>query len=80
MTPACRHLGLSPSQWMYLIMKCESPIDGKTYYFVDKCLPFGVAISCALFQGFSDVIAYIMSSKTKKKNVNYLDDTYLWLY
>ena len=59
MKSAFRNLGLAPLQWRYLIMLAESPIDGKTYYFVNKCLPFGAAISCALFQKFSDAIAHI---------------------
>ena len=50
------------------------PIDGKFYYFVDKCLPFGHAISCALFQEVSNALAYITAVKTGKLNVNYLDD------
>ena len=53
-----------------------SPIDGKKYYFVDKCLPFGAAISCALFQAFSDAVAHIVRWRAgiDKENVNYLDD------
>ena len=74
MKSAFRNLGLSKLSWRYLIMKCESPIDGKIYYFVNKCLPFGAAISCALFQGFSDAIAHIVKTITKKENINYLDD------
>ena len=54
MKSAFRNLGILKKQWKFLIMKAESPIDGKTYYIVDKCLPFGAAISCALFQAFSD--------------------------
>ena len=55
-------------------MKAESPFDGRIYYFIDKCLPFGVAISCAHFQAFLDAIAHIVKFKTKQENVNYLDD------
>ena len=43
-------------------------------YFVDKCLPFGSSISCAIFQAISDAIAWIVQYRTKKANVNYLDD------
>ena len=44
------------------------------YYFIDKCLPFGAAISCAHFQVFSDAIAHILRVKSKQDNINYLDD------
>ena len=46
----------------------------KTFFFFDKCLPFGSSISCAIFQAISDAIAYVVKYKTKKPNVNYLDD------
>ena len=55
-------------------MMAESPIDGNIYYFVDKCLPFEAAISCAHFQAFSDAVAYIVKVRTKADNVNYLND------
>ena len=58
------------------ILKKQDPRDGKTwYYFVDKCLPFGAAISCAIFQAFSDAIAYLVKWRTGKTVVNYLDDS-----
>ena len=71
---AFRHLGIRPEDWCWLVMKARSPIDGRTYYFVDKCLPFGAAVSCALFQAFSDALAWIVSYKTSQENINYLDD------
>ena len=71
---AFRVLGLNPSSWPWLILKAVSPFDGKTYYFVDKCLPFGSSISCALFQKVSDAIAWLVKFRTKKDLVNYLDD------
>ena len=74
MSSAFRNLGIKKSHWPYLVMKAVSPIDGKTYYFVDKCLPFGTSISCAHFQAFSDAIAFIVKSKTNKRTINYLDD------
>ena len=40
---------------------------------MDKCLPFGSSISCAIFQAVSDAIAYLVTFKIKKINVNYLD-------
>ena len=71
-----RNLGILPEHWKYLIMKAKCPIDGKIYYFVDKCLPFGASISCALFQAVSDAIAHIVTWRVgmKKIPVNYLDD------
>ena len=73
---AFRVLGICPQHWKYLIMKARSPLDGRIYYFVDKCLPFGVSISCALFQAFSDTIAYLVKwrARQNKDVVNYLDD------
>ena len=55
-------------------MMAISPFDGKKYYFVDKCLPFGAAISCAIFQAFSDALSHIVAHRTLSNNLNYLDD------
>ena len=72
---AFRHLGLRPEDWMLMVMKAEHPTSGKIYYFVDKCLPFGAARSCALFQAFSDAVAHVVVAKSNgRKLVNYLDD------
>ena len=71
---AFRNLGIRPEDWMLLVMKAESPINGKTYYFVDKCLPFGASISCAHFQAVSDAIAHVFRFKTGEDTINYLDD------
>ena len=43
-------------------------------FFIDKCLPFGAAISCAHFQKVSDAIACLVKVRTKKDLFNYLDD------
>ena len=74
MKSAFRNLGIRKQDWKFLIMKAVSPIDGKTYYFVDKCLPFGASISCSHFQRFSNAIRHIVEWRTHKKLVNYLDD------
>ena len=74
MSSALRHVPMSKDQWWLLIMKAEHPVTHKTYFFADKCLPFGSAISCAIFQAVSDAIAWIVAAKVKKPNVNYLDD------
>ena len=74
MKSAFRNLCLRRQDWKWMILMAESPIDGSTYFFVDKCLPFGASISCSHFQSFSDVISHIIRVKSKKDNVNYLDD------
>ena len=65
---------MNKESWKYLVMKAKSPFDGKWYFFMDKCLPFGASISCAHFQLVSDAITHIVKSKTKDDLVNYLDD------
>ena len=74
MSSAFRHVPMAKSQWWLLVMKAEHPKTGKIWYFVDKCLPFGSSISCAIFQDISNAIAWIVRHRTKKSNVNYLDD------
>ena len=55
-------------------MKTVSPLDGKAYYFIDKCLPFGASISCTIFQVISDTVSHLVRMRSKMDNVNYLDD------
>ena len=74
MSSAFRHFGIAKKFWKFLIMMAPHPITGKKYYFIDKCMPFGASISCSHFQRFSNAIAYIIKMKSKKENVNYLDD------
>ena len=74
MSSAFRHVPLKKDQWYLLVMKAVHPISNMIFYFVDKCLPFGSSISCAIFQAVSDAIAYIVRCRVKKSNVNYLDD------
>ena len=74
MRSAFRNLGLNLKCFRFLILKAKNPKDNKVYYFVDKCLPFGASIICALFQEFSNAIAHIIRTKTGKDLVNYLDD------
>ena len=73
MSSAFRHVPLRKDQWWLMVMKASHPVT-KVFYFVDKCLPFGSFISCAIFQSISDTIAWIVSVKAKRPNVNYLDD------
>ena len=41
---------------------------------MDKCLPFGASISCALFQRVSNAIKHMAQVKTGSDLTNYLDD------
>ena len=68
------HVPMACDQWWLLVMIVMHPITRKIFYFVDKCLPFGASISCAIFQAVSDATAWIVAVKTRKPNVNYLDD------
>ena len=74
MSSIFRNLGIKKDHWPYLVMKAESPKDGKTYFFVDKCLLFGASISCAIFQAFSDAVAFLIKHRTGNRTINYLDD------
>ena len=74
LSAAFRHICMAKKWWKFLIMKAMNPVDGKWYFFVDKCMPFGARISCAIFQAFSDALAHIVWYKTKMDNINYLDD------
>ena len=74
MKSAFRNLGIKSKHRKFLVMKAVSPIDGRTYYFVDKCLPFGASISCSHFQRFSNAVRHLVQWKTKQDLVNYLDD------
>ena len=76
MSSAFRHLGILKKHWRYLVMLAKSPVDGKTYFFVDKCLPFDASISCSHFQAFSDAIPHIVQCKTGRDLLNYLDDVF----
>ena len=74
MSMAFRHVPLRKKDWSLLILKAEHPETGKTFFFVDKCLPFGAGISCKIFQEISNGIAHIVKYYNKKPLVNYLDD------
>ena len=62
--------------WQWLILKAEHPVTVVTYYFVDKCLPFGASISCSHFQRFSNSIKHVVEFKARrpKSTTNYIDD------
>ena len=63
---AFRNLGVKVKCFKLLVLKAISPWDGKTYFFVDKCLPFGASISCSHFQRVSDAIAHIINSRLER--------------
>ena len=47
--------------------------DGK--YYVDKCLPVGCSISCALFEKFSTFLHWVVENKSGLSTLDhYLDD------
>ena len=71
---AFRQVPLKIRDFKLMLMWARCPIDGQVYHFVDKCLPFGSSISCKIYQDISNGISHIVSHKTKKPNVNYLDD------
>ena len=74
LSSAFRHLAIHKKFWKYLVLKAKDPETNKWFYFIDKCLPFGASISCALFQSFSDALSHIIMVKSGFCNINYLDD------
>ena len=74
MSSAFRQAPLKRDCWRLLVMKLENPETKEILYFIDKCLPFGSSISCAIFQKISDAISHIVHHKSGKININYLDD------
>ena len=71
---AFRNVPLMVQDFCLMVLKAVHPITGETFYFVDKDLPFGSSISCAIFQSVSNGVAHIVKFKTNKPMVNYLDD------
>ena len=74
-------LPLTPEVFWLMVMQATHPITHKKFYFMDKCLPFGHSISCALFQAFSDALAHLIRYILEKRYgiprpslTNYLDD------
>ena len=49
MSSAFRHVLMAKADWWLLLMKAYHPVTRQLWYFVDKCLPFGSSISCAIF-------------------------------
>ena len=73
---AFRVLPGKPYHWRFLMMKAQHPKTEQTYYFTDKCIPFGASISCSLYTEFSNALAHILSYYTNAtyKVTNYLDN------
>lgn len=66
---AFRLLPLHPDDFSLMGMK------HKDTYFVDKALPFGCSISCALFEKFSTFLEWCAKSASGSTNlIHYLDD------
>ena len=74
MSMAFSNVSMDRQSWCWLVLKAEYPVTGVRYFFVNKCLPFGASISCAIFQAFSDSVAHLVTCRTNKPLVNYLDD------
>ena len=73
---AFRLVLLNGRSWRWLLMKAQDPKTGEWMYFIDKCLPFGASISCAIFQRFSNALRYLTEKKADAPDsiTNYLDD------
>ena len=73
---AFRVLPLNKQSWRWLVMKAKDPDTWVIKYFVDKCLPFGSSISCALFQKVSDGLKCITQYRIGRTDflTHYLDD------
>ena len=77
---AFRLLPVKISQRCWLLMKMKHPVTKVIYFFIEKCLPFGASISCALFQRFSNCLHHLVDWKIvivlqiPPAVTNYLDD------
>ena len=73
---AFRLVCMSPDSWKWLVLKAVDPETQKTWFFVDKNMPFGSSISCSIFQEFSESLRHIVEYRTRKPMAvtNYLDD------
>ena len=71
---AFRLVPLRKGSWPWLVMAAEHPVTEETFFIVDKCLPFGASISCAIFQRISNALKHITQVKTGAVITNYLDD------
>lgn len=66
---AFRLLPINPTDFDLLGISFESK------FYIDKCLPMGCAISCALFEKFSSFIHWVVKNETQLDTLDhYLDD------
>ena len=74
---AFRLVPTKPENWPLMVMKARNPESGRMEFFVDKNLPFGSSILCAVFTKFSNSLAHLMRYVLRQDNAaitNYLDD------
>ena len=73
---AFRLAPLQPGQFFLVCMRAPHPVTGITYWFIEKCLPFGSGISCSHFQRLSNGLKHIVEEVTGRRHrvTNYLDD------
>ena len=57
------------SQCYLLTMCAEDPLTKKLWFFIDKCLPFGSSRSCAIFQFFSDALAFLAKVRMVRSKI-----------
>ena len=74
MKSAFRNLPIRSQDWRWIILKAEHLRTGQTWFFANKCVPFGSSFSCSHFQRVSDGIEAILKYKTGRESNNYLDD------
>lgn len=66
---AFRLLPIHPQDFCLLGMKANEK------FFVDKCLPFGLSVSCALFEKFSSFLEWCLRTAANSDQIiHYLDD------
>lgn len=60
------------------VIPADFPLLGMSFqdqFYIDKCLPFGCSISCALFETFSTFLEWVIRDVTRTNNIaHYLDD------
>ena len=71
-----RILPLKLKFYKLLILKANHPISGKTYFFVEKNLVFGISISCSHFHRFSESLRHMFEHLVGATMIctAYLDD------
>ena len=65
---AFHNVPITPADWNLLGIKVQGQ------FFIDICLPFGAAISCAIFEDISTLIHWIVQRRAGHALIHYLDD------